>query len=111
QQYCERLYQLVDLVHNTTTQAYAFAKYIFINDAARDPNFNIQENIMEKFFSEVWHSMVNKAEHRTQGETARIRELINRHKDEYLRKSGYDRPAFPYSQQCSSYEGTKIYTA
>ncbi|KAI9315617.1 hypothetical protein BX666DRAFT_1878828 [Dichotomocladium elegans] len=64
--------------------------------------------MMEKFFSKVWLSMVNKPEHRSQGETARIRELIIITR---MSTFGYEKIVFTYSQQCSSYEGTKIYTA
>ncbi|KAI9314029.1 hypothetical protein BX666DRAFT_1969474 [Dichotomocladium elegans] len=64
----------------------------------------------EEYFSEVGLYMGNKTERRTQDETVRIRESISHHKNEYLQISGYEWPVFPYSRQCSFYEGIKIYT-
>ncbi|RCH78695.1 hypothetical protein CU097_001246 [Rhizopus azygosporus] len=74
-------------------------------------NFRIQEYINKDFFKEVWLYMVNYSRGRARARLIiHYQELINRHLDDYLRITNYQRPSFVYAQQSAIIKGTNIYT-
>ncbi|CAO3658030.1 unnamed protein product [Rhizopus microsporus] len=75
-------------------------------------NFRIQEYINKDFFKEVRLYMVNYARDRPRAQhIIQYRRLINRHLNDYLAITNYQRPDFVYAQQSAIIKGTKIYTA
>lgn len=107
----ERLVEFVITVNNVTTHAYSLSKYIFMRAIQEDKNFDISQYINRSFFAEVWLKLTRYARTRVGERTAALRVFIDRYLRDYLQASNFVTPDFPYVQQTSLIEGTKIYTA
>lgn len=111
--YKENLHELVLKVNLLVTHAYAFSKYIFIKELETDPTFDLNSSISSKFFTEVFITLTNSKQlvNQVKPETAIIRTLLRKHREDYLKHSKFRPPSFSYAQQNALYEAQKIFTA
>ncbi|KAL1932350.1 hypothetical protein VTP01DRAFT_9406 [Rhizomucor pusillus] len=91
-QYQDTLEKLVVKVHNITTHAYSFAKFMFISEINENmpSQFPLEDLLNVDFFSELWLSLTRRFEKRAHNKnTKRYRDLIERHFKDYLTSSGF----------------------
>lgn len=91
-QYQDTLEKLVVKVHNITTHAYSFAKFMFINEINENmpSQFPLEDLLNVDFFSELWLSLTRHFEKRAHNKnTKRYRDLIEKHFKDYLTSSGF----------------------
>ncbi|KAI8058156.1 hypothetical protein BDF22DRAFT_629711, partial [Syncephalis plumigaleata] len=107
----DELRDFVDIVHTTTFHAYALAKYIFLKEQ-HNPHFHLEDYIDEKFFRQVWLSLVKRTQEGYPKEkTIQLRAFIGNYLGDYLKIARYQLPVLAYADQSATYEAKKMYVA
>ena len=111
--YKKSLSELVRVTNTLVTHTYAFLKFIFLRELQEDQRFDMRLFLTEKFFIQVFYSLVQKYSHpqRHTAETSKYRALIGKHLTTYLSLSGYRPLTLQNSQQIALYECKKIFVS
>ena len=112
--YRSRLLDLVSNVNTLVTHTYAFLKYIFTNELDKNNTFNLSLYTNTDFFREVFLSLTeNYKTHKskTNKTLQSYKDLLLKHRLNYLILSKHRLVKLTYSHQIASYEVVKIDTA
>jgi hypothetical protein len=111
----------VNKVNTITTHTYAFIKYIFLGEMKNNDDFELSTFINKPFFMEVFLSLVDRqirdgvksgsGMSTLKTVTRSYRDLIAKHKEQYIQYSAYVPQKLTHAQQSADYECTKIHTA
>jgi hypothetical protein len=92
--------------------AFSLLKFILLDELQRDEAFDPLEQLMVRFFHEVWLSLIHRGPAaRLSAETAGRRAVIQPYTDQYITIANYQPSALVHSQQAGLYESERMLTA